>query len=128
MTTRKNQVHPAADASKQPYERYPVGALLLDPENPRLVEYGLPPGASQNDILKLLWERMAVEEIAMSIAYNGFFPHEPLFIEKQPNGDLVVIEGNRRFAAVQLLLDANKRKLVGASRLPDIDKIEKTKS
>jgi hypothetical protein len=45
--------------------------LLLDPENPRLAEYGIKPEAKQGDLLKTLWENMAAEEVAMSIAYNG---------------------------------------------------------
>src|SRR5580700_3461590 len=88
------------------YRHYPVGSLLLDAENPRLVEYGLTAGATQFDILRVLWERMAISELAMSIAYNGYFEHEPLFAITHPGSeDLVVIEGNRRLAAVKLLLD-----------------------
>ena len=60
---------------------------------------------------------MAVAEVAMSIAWNGYFQHEPLFVEKTSRGDMVVIEGNRRLAAVKLLLDADLRKAVGAAPL-----------
>jgi hypothetical protein len=95
--------------------------LLLDAENPRLAEYGLGPKAKQFDILKTLWERMAVEEVAMSIAWNGYFQHEPLFVEPGPKDKWIVIEGNRRLAAVQLLLDAELRNKLGATDLPDID-------
>ncbi len=107
-----------------PYQRFETSKLLLDPENPRLVEFDLGPEPRQFDILKTLWERMAVTEVAMSIAWNGYFAHEPLFIEKDEDGQLIVIEGNRRLVAVKLLLDAQLRKKVGATDLPEIDKID----
>lgn len=107
-----------------PYERFKTRDLLLDPENPRLVEFGLGRNPKQFDITKALWERMAVNEVAMSIAWNGYFEHEPLFIEKHANGNQYVIEGNRRLAAVKLLLDADLRSKVGATDLPNIDQID----
>ena len=104
----------------QKYERVAVSDLLLDPLNPRLGEYGIDKDATQADLLKVLWEKMAVEELAMSIAYNGYFEHEPLMVEKSAKGDLVVIEGNRRLAAVKLLLDGNARKALKATDLPSL--------
>jgi len=80
------------------YDRFKTRELLLDSENPRIVELGLGDKPKQLDILKALWEKMAVEEVAMSIAWNGYFEHEPLFIE-QSGKQFVVIEGNRRLAA-----------------------------
>jgi hypothetical protein len=72
--------------------------------------------------VKALWEEMAVEEVAMSIAYSGYFEHEPLFVERTGGGKFVVIEGNRRLAAVMLLVDADLRKKVKATNLPAITK------
>jgi hypothetical protein len=106
-----------------PYQRFETEKLILDPENPRIVEMGLGHNPKQFDILKALWEKMAVAEVAMSIAWNGYFLHEPLFIEVDKQGKWVVIEGNRRLAAVKLLLDETLRQKVGATDLPDIDKI-----
>src|ERR1022692_778647 len=83
----------------------PIRDLLLDPDNPRLAEFGISAGASQFDLLKTLWDEMAVAEVAMSIAYSGYFQHEPLFVENSGDGTYVVIEGNRRLAAVKLLVD-----------------------
>lgn len=110
----------------EPYERFETKRLLLDPENPRIVEFGLDVNPTQFDIIKALWEKMAVDEVAMSIAWNGFFKHEPLFIEEDKK-QLIVIEGNRRLAAVKLLLDADLRKKVGATDLPNIDTISPTR-
>ena len=96
--------------------------LLLDASNPRLAELGTPKNASQFDILKALWDEMAVEEVAMSIAYSGYFEHEPLFVEESGEGRYVVIEGNRRLAAVKLLVDGSLQTEVKATRLPAITK------
>src|SRR4051794_14238585 len=92
--------------------------LFFDSENPRLVEAGGP--ESQREIIRVLWREFAVDEIALSIAANGFFPYEPLFVAKE-DGRLVVVEGNRRLAAVRLLADADLRRDVGATDLPTID-------
>jgi hypothetical protein len=107
-----------------PYERLKTEDLFLDAENPRLIELGLGANAKPIDMTKALWEKMAVAEVAMSIAWNGYFPHEPLFVEQDKQGRMIVIEGNRRLAAVKLLLDPALRKTVGATDLPDIDKID----
>lgn len=104
------------------YRQIPVKNLLLDPHNPRLADYGLGDEPKQFDILKTLWERMAVAEVAMSIAWNGYFPDEILFVEKGAKDKFTVIEGNRRFSAVQLLLDPDLREKLRATDLPDIDK------
>lgn len=81
----------------------PVGELHFDHANPRLAEYGITPSTSDPDILKILWEAMDVRELVQSIAASGYFPHEPLIVAKE-DGKYVVIEGNRRLAAVKVLL------------------------
>lgn len=102
------------------YERIELEDLLLDAHNPRLAELGIQPSATQFDLVKALWEEMAVEEVAMSIAFSGYFDYEPLFVEPNAAGKYVVIEGNRRFAAVKLLVDASLRQRVKATKLPPI--------
>lgn len=102
------------------YQRIEVKNLRLDPSNPRLAELGIPGDATQTDLVKALWDEMAVEEVAMSIAYSGYFEHEPLFVENSGNGTYVVIEGNRRLAAVMLLVDAALRQKVKATKLPPV--------
>jgi len=83
----------------------PTDDLLLDPQNPRLV--GSEPLRTQRDIVKRLWDEMAVAEVGLSIAENGYWPAEPLLVipAESPRGKFVVIEGNRRLAAVLLLRD-----------------------
>lgn len=99
-------------------KQVPLGELFFDARNPRLVEAGQP--HSQKEILKVLWRQFAVDEIVLSIAANGYFPYEPLFATKE-DGRLVVVEGNRRLAAVRLLVNADLRRDVGATDLPSID-------
>lgn len=101
-----------------------IDKLLLDPANPRLVEHGVEEGASQAVLVKSLWTMMAVQEVAMSIAHNGFFRHEPLIVEAQ-GSKYVVLEGNRRLAAVRILLDDELRKRLKATDLPNIDKLDR---
>jgi hypothetical protein len=95
----------------------PVDKLLFDHRNPRLALGDERP--SQQRLLEILWRDMAVDEVALSIAKNGYFLHEPLFVEPLPD-KLVVVEGNRRLAAVKLLLDSQLRQRVGATDLPKI--------
>ncbi len=98
--------------------------LYLDEENPRLSSSGN--GTSQDELLKVLWTEMAVSEVAISIATNGFFEEEPLFVVPRPrpavDGKLTytVVEGNRRLAAVKLLADEVVRKRLKATDLPPI--------
>lgn len=104
--------------------------LELDPDNPRLKS--LAPGAKQSDLVKCLYSEMALDELAWSISENGFFPQEPLYVtpvgpkdRSSPSVKYRVVEGNRRFAAVLLLVDDNLRKSCKASDLPDITKSRK---
>lgn len=115
----QEQVPSAPDGG---YQHVKVDDLLLDVKNPRLAELGITSNATPFDLVKALWEEMAVEEVAMSIAYSGYFDHEPLFVEPTSQGKYVVIEGNRRLAAVKLLLDASLRQKVKATKLPPISK------
>jgi hypothetical protein len=112
-----------AAPQSQPLTAVPhrVDDLQLDVKNPRLQDVGLGPKSTQDDILKALWDKMAVDEVALSIANNGFYQHEPLFAAKE-DGKLVVIEGNRRLAAVRLLRDPALRQKIGASGLPPLTK------
>lgn len=106
-------IPPAAGA----YARVPVDTLHLDARNPRLAEYGLTGREPQEEVLRTLWKRMAVDEVAMSIAASGYWDHEPLFITEESGND-VVIEGNRRVAAVRILRSPKLQREYGATDLP----------
>ena len=85
----------------------PVSNLAFDTRNPRLTEFDI--STKESDLVKFLWEAMDVRELMLSIAASGYFPHEPVIVAEE-NGKNVVIEGNRRLAAVKLLLDPTLRK------------------
>jgi hypothetical protein len=92
--------------------------LHLDARNPRLVEYGISPQEGQDKILEVLWDKMAVDEVAMSIASSGYWRYEPLIVTEE-NGRTVVIEGNRRLAAVRVLCSKPLREEFGVNDLPE---------
>lgn len=79
-----------------------VSELAFDLKNPRLVEFDLTENTTDEEVIQILWEAMDVREVMMSIAASGFFPHEPLIVAKEDEKN-VVIEGNRRLAAVNIL-------------------------
>lgn len=83
--------------------RFPVSSLHFDKENPRLAEYGVTRTTTDSEILKILWVAMDIKELVQSIAASGYFPHEPIIVAHE-KGRNVVIEGNRRLAAVKVLL------------------------
>lgn len=91
--------------------------LFLDRQNPRF--YGDDGANDQDSMLETLWRDFAVDEIALSIAANGYFAYEPLFVAVE-NDDHVVVEGNRRLAAVKLLRHPELRRRVGATDLPEL--------
>ena len=107
----------------EPIERMDVSELAFDVRNPRLPEFDLTDATPEEEVVRLLWEAMDVRELVMSIAASGFFPHEPLIVARE-DGKNVVIEGNRRLAAVKLLLYPRLAEKVGAE-VPDLAKERK---
>ncbi|GAA4759095.1 ParB N-terminal domain-containing protein [Actinomycetospora chibensis] len=84
----------------------PVSKLYLDTENPRLREAAAT--ASQEELAQLL-AGYNLEELGESMAELGYFRQEPLLVvpdDKDPDA-YVVVEGNRRLAALKLLADAS---------------------
>lgn len=79
-----------------------TNSLHFDHANPRLAEYGINGELDEDQILEILWEAMDVQELVQSISASGFFEHEAIIVA-QEDGRNVVIEGNRRLAAVKVL-------------------------
>ena len=104
----------------------PVEQLVLDKENARLAS-SLVHEPTQDDLVRVLWTEMAVDEVALSIAANGYYPDEALLVipDKDsgaaPDGRYIVVEGNRRLAAVMLLRDSALRDRIKATSLPAIN-------
>lgn len=94
-----------------------VENLRLDPENFRLAGVAWEAlGVStptESDIIRLFWDELDAEELARSMAAQGFWENEPLYVlrrEGGPEQPLLVLEGNRRLAAVKGLLDPEYRR------------------
>jgi hypothetical protein len=99
--------------------------LWLDPQNPRLVGEGLSID-DQDKIVSLLWKERSVNELVDSIAASGFWPHEVLLVVMEGDKS-VVIEGNRRLAAVKILTDKALRERIGVLSVPELSQDAKDK-
>lgn len=83
-----------------PTKRLSVASLHLDSKNPRL---GRETSArAPREIIQHLFEHDKALEVAQSVAARGYFPNEPLLAIKEDDR-LVVVEGNRRLAALKAL-------------------------
>lgn len=123
MATRDTEVR---TLQKPRFENIPIKHLAFDFENPRLTMGEKIRG--DEAMVSFLWHQMAVDEIVDSIAANGFFREEPLIVIPEQPGKadpkvdkFVVVEGNRRLAAVRLLLDNGLQTKIGAKGLPTVD-------
>jgi hypothetical protein len=74
--------------------------LHLDTKNSRLGRETL--SRAPREIIQYLFDNDKAAEVAESIAYRGFFANEPLLAVNE-GGKFVVIEGNRRLAALKAL-------------------------
>uniref|UniRef100_UPI0031014B11 hypothetical protein n=1 Tax=Neorhizobium sp. EC2-8 TaxID=3129230 RepID=UPI0031014B11 len=82
-----------------------VDNLWLDPLNPRLGRGNTGPAVKQSTIMGLMRD-WTLDELAVSFIESGFWPQEALLVvrEKLYGKDvLVVVEGNRRLAALKFL-------------------------
>ncbi|MDX9910299.1 MAG: ParB N-terminal domain-containing protein [Phycisphaerales bacterium] len=115
-----NHILPYSEAdppSGSPVTLIDIEKLLLDPDNPRL---SLPSNPSQLRILRELYQEHRLEELMSSLLSNGYFHEEPLVaIPASRNGYFTVVEGNRRLAALKLLLQPEMRARIKATHIPD---------
>jgi hypothetical protein len=79
-----------------------VTSLLLDAQNPRIPS--LSTTMLQRDIIGELVKHDDVYELARNISKLGYFPTERLIVVEE-NAEEVVVEGNRRLAALKLLIN-----------------------
>lgn len=88
--------------------------LLLDPGNPRLGRAHSEPSATQEEVLESM-RSWSLEELAVSFLESGFWPQEAVIVVKEELYSapckFVVVEGNRRIAALKYL----KRAITGES-------------
>lgn len=90
------------------YTKVAIDSLRFDPDNPRLG--GETKGMSQDEIQTYIEgaPHYALDLVG-SIVENGFLPYEPLVVREDRN-KYVVIEGNRRLAAVKSILNTPPEK------------------
>lgn len=85
--------------------------LFLDPKNPRLRSKldgrrDLSDIATQSVLKSILLSEMGALELAEDFLSNGFLNGtQPILVERRNDGKLIVIEGNRRAAALRHLLE-----------------------
>lgn len=78
-----------------------LSEILLDMKNPRFLYDRT--GDTQNNIFKYLWDTEDVKQIAESIVRQGFVTIGEHVIVTKENDSFVVVEGNRRIAALKYL-------------------------
>lgn len=96
---------PRRAGSSPAIEFLKVDDLLLDPRNPRLGRQYTNKALDQSAILDLMKD-WTLDELAVSFIESGYWPQEAVIVVSEKHlGKMadVVIEGNRRLAALKLL-------------------------
>src|SRR2546430_299326 len=111
-TKKAHQIDLAAykrDPGEKQIQEKLVSDLHLDPQNPRLAE--VTHTGTQASIQKVMEKEFDLQPIKDSLYRNAFFYEEPLVAVYEPLPEfggkpvLVVVEGNRRLAALKLILE-----------------------
>lgn len=90
-------------APKIEYES--VDNLFLDPTNPRLGRHIASPKLPLEKVMEIMSD-WTLDELAESFLQRGFWPQEALIVVEEKlygQSHLVVVEGNRRLAALKYL-------------------------
>jgi hypothetical protein len=90
------------------------GDLHFDFDNPRFVDHE---AQNEEDLIQYLYDHVDVDELVQSILSAGYIDFEPLIVLREEN---IVVEGNRRLAALRLISDAALCKKLKIT-LPKID-------
>lgn len=98
-------------------ETIPTAHLRFDPENPRFAEAELEVGRDEKAIIHYLLHHADLTELLTSIAEAGFIDLEPMIVLRSGN---IVLEGNRRLAAIRVHTSAELRRTLKLD-LPDLD-------
>lgn len=103
-----------------------MAKLNLDPLNPRITQAV---GSTPEKLLAWMVRDEAIDELALSFAEHGYFSEEPLVVVKDEAkpGNFVVVEGNRRLAALKLLLEPGLRAKLQVTGWPTLsDEVKKS--
>jgi len=97
----------------------PIGLLHFDLDNPRLQTGSEISTKTGKEVIEALAEIAALDELVTSICTNKYLNLEPLIIiGPKETGPFKVLEGNRRLAAIRLILDRGLADEVGI-RVPE---------
>ena len=97
-------------ADEKRLQELTVGELYLDPKNPRLAEVAHT--GTQASILSVMEKDFDLQPLKDSLYRNGYFYEEPLVAVREPLAQLkgkkvlIVIEGNRRLAALKSIFNS----------------------
>ena len=83
----------------------PVSLLRLDLDNPRLQTGDELDADNEQEVIEILSDIAALDELVLSICTNTYLNLEPLIIHGPNGGPYKVLEGNRRLAAIKLIQD-----------------------
>lgn len=87
----------------------PLKDLQFDRENPRFTDQIF---ENDEDLIRYLYDEMDVAEIIQSILSSGYLNYEPLIVMKEGTS-YIVLEGNRRLAALRILANEEFRNKFG---------------
>ena len=96
----------------------PTDQLVFDQQNPRFTPSKKPDGTGDDDIIRFIDRTADLSELTQSMAANGYIKIEPMVV-LQCQGQLIVLEGNRRLAALKCLRGPKLARQAGV-KLPKI--------
>lgn len=102
--TTEGQANTLQDATAMNSKPIAVSLLDFDPKNPRFLDITVGAPQSADLATKRMIEQETLEELVDSIGRQNYFPGEPLLVTpSETDGRYVVVEGNRRLAALRVL-------------------------
>ena len=131
MTTVNIEGFNRTESEKRPHE-VSVEELYFDPRNPRLADYDHT--GTQASVYKVLSKEFDIQPLMDSMYRSGYFWEEPLVVVREALPELkgkkvlVVIEGNRRLAALKSIAadEAGFPDIERRKRLSEIPVIERS--
>ena len=109
------------DTSRASLDYVSPDRLSFDPTNPRFA--GL--GGSDQDTIQALLERVPhlALDLVSSFLENGFIDYEPLVVKAVGHSRYIVVEGNRRLAAIRHILADKDKYAHKSDKLDDLKSI-----
>ncbi len=100
----EGQANTLQDATAMNGKLIAVSLLDFDPKNPRFLDITVGAPQSADLSTKRMIEQETLEELVNSIGQQNYFPGEPLLVTpSETDGRYIVVEGNRRLAALRVL-------------------------